>query len=109
MKKSFAILGAAIAALSLASCAKKDVETLYLYNWTYYTPEKVVEKFEQEFHCKVKLDSYSTCEEMYSKLRAGAKGYDVVIPSNDFVSIMIKQDMLQRIDRSTPTKSTPAS
>ena len=99
MKKASALLGAALVALSLSSCAKKDVDTLYLYNWTYYTPEKVVESFENEFKCKVKLDSYSTCEEMYSKLRAGAKGYDVVIPSNDFVSIMIKQGMLQKIDK----------
>ena len=99
MKKASALLGAALVALSLSSCAKKDVDTLYLYNWTYYTPEKVVESFENEFKCKVKLDSYSTCDEMYSKLRAGAKGYDVVIPSNDFVSIMIKQGMLQKIDK----------
>lgn len=105
MKKISKLLGALAAALCLFSCAKKSDNTLYLYNWTYYTPEKVIEKFEAEFNCKVKLDSYSTCEEMYSKLRAGAKGYDVVIPSNDFVSIMIKQNMLQKIDKSKITNA----
>ena len=99
MKISKVILAALIASASLTSCSKKADNTLYLYNWTYYTPEKVLEKFESEFNCTVKLDSYSTCEEMYSKLRAGAKGYDIVIPSNDFVSIMIKQGMLSKIDQ----------
>ncbi len=83
------------------SCAKKsDDRTLYLYNWTYYTPESLLRSFEKEFDCKVKLDSYSTCDEMYAKLRAGAKGYDIAVPSNDFVSIMIKQGMLREIDQS---------
>ncbi len=100
MKRITFILLSVITFAALTSCSKKDDGTLYLYNWTYYTPEKVVEKFEKEFDCKVKLDSYSTCEEMYSKLRAGAKGYDIVIPSNDFVSIMKKQEMLAKIDKS---------
>ena len=86
----------------LASCKKED-RIVYLYNWTYYTPEEVVRKFEKEYHCTVKLDSYSTCEEMYSKLRAGAKGYDIVIPSNDFVSIMLRQGMLRELDQSALT------
>lgn len=46
------------------------------------------------------MDNYSTCDEMYAKLRAGAKGYDLVVPSNDFVSIMLKQGMLREIDQS---------
>ena len=95
----------AAAFLTITSCSKNKANTLYLYNWTYYTPEKVVEKFEAEFNCTVKLDSYATCEEMYSKLRAGAKGYDIVIPSNDFVSIMIKQGMLRPLDKSKLTNS----
>ena len=86
----------------LASCSKND-RVVYLYNWTYYTPETVVAKFEKEFDCKVSLDSYSTCEEMYAKLRAGAKGYDIVIPSNDFVSIMLRQGMLRELDQSKLT------
>lgn len=88
-----------LSCLLLPSCARKDDRILYLYNWTYYTPEALLRKFEDEFDCKVKLDSYSTCEEMYAKIRGGAKGYDIVIPSNDFVSIMINQGMLRELDQ----------
>lgn len=96
------LMTAAILAATIFSsaCSKKSDRTLYLYNWTYYTPDEVIEKFEKEFNCKVKLDNYSTCDEMYAKLRAGAKGYDIVIPSNDFVSIMLKQGMLRELDQS---------
>ncbi len=106
MKKLTKILSAvALAAATVfsVSCSSNSGRTLYLYNWTYYTPDEVIEAFEKEFDCKVKLDNYSTCDEMYAKLRAGAKGYDVVIPSNDFVSIMIKQGMLRELDQSKMT------
>lgn len=106
MKRFSTLFAVALtAAVCLFSACKKSERIVYLYNWTYYTPEEVVRKFEQEFNCTVKLDSYSTCEEMYSKLRAGAKGYDIVIPSNDFVSIMLRQGMLRELDQSKLTNS----
>lgn len=106
MKKLTKILSAvalAVATVFSVSCSKNSDRILYLYNWTYYTPDDVIKAFEKEFDCTVKLDSYSTCDEMYAKLRAGAKGYDVVIPSNDFVSIMLKQGMLRELDQSKMT------
>ena len=101
-KIACAALGLA-AVMGLASCSKKDDKTLYLYNWTYYTPDEVIAQFEQEFNCTVKVDSYASNEEMYAKLRAGAKGYDIVVPSQDYTSIMIKQGMLRELDQSKLT------
>ncbi len=92
-----------IAALGLFSSCGDDGNTLYLYNWTYYTPDEVLRDFEKEFNCKVKVDSYASNEEMYAKLKAGAKGYDIVVPSQDYASIMIAQGMLQKLD---PAKQT---
>lgn len=104
MKNFTKFLAAGLLSLALfTSCSGKKSRTLYLYNWTYYTPESLLRKFEQEFNCKVKLDSYSTCDEMYAKIKGGAKGYDIVVPSNDFVSIMIKQGMLRELDQSKLT------
>jgi len=84
MKKSITMCALAAtmlaAAMGLVSCAKKDDKTLYLYNWTYYTPDQVLKEFEQEFGVTVKVDSYASNEEMYAKLKAGAKGYDIVFP-----------------------------
>ncbi|MCR5606828.1 MAG: extracellular solute-binding protein [Treponema sp.] len=108
MKKIFgkavalATMTAALAVLS--SCGEKEVvqsdeKVLNLYNWTYYTPDSVIKKFEDEFGVKVNVDSYTTNEEMYAKIKAGGgKGYDIIVPSQDYVSIMIEQDMLREID-----------
>ncbi|MBO6099977.1 MAG: extracellular solute-binding protein, partial [Spirochaetaceae bacterium] len=100
-------LFAAIAAVFLLAlftgCSKDDGKTLYLFNWTYYTPDSVIKQFEKEFGVKVKIDSYASNEEMYAKLKAGASGYDIVIPSQDYVSIMIKEGMLKEIDHSKLT------
>ena len=52
MKKFFTSLSAALvftALLGLASCSKDNGKTLYIYNWTYYTPEDVVAQFEKDF------------------------------------------------------------
>ncbi len=92
-----------VAATGLSSCSKKNDKTLYLYNWTYYTPDEVIKQFEQEFGVTVKVDSYASNEEMYAKLKAGAKGYDIVVPSQDYVSIMINQGMLRELDQSKLT------
>lgn len=87
-----------LAVMGFSSCSKDDGKTLYLFNWTYYTPDSVIKLFEQEYGVTVKVDSYASNEEMFAKLKAGAKGYDVVIPSQDYVSIMIKEDMLEELN-----------
>ncbi|MDR0322777.1 MAG: extracellular solute-binding protein [Treponema sp.] len=79
-------------------CEKKA--RLYIYNWTYYTPDSVIEKFEKKFNCRVIYDEFPSNEDMYAKLKSGGSGYDIVFPSADYVSIMIQQNMLERIDRS---------
>lgn len=71
---------------------------LYLFNWTYYTPDSVIQKFEEEFNVDVVYDSYPSNEEMFAKLRGGGSGYDLVIPSGDYVTIMNKLGMLEPID-----------
>jgi spermidine/putrescine transport system substrate-binding protein len=86
-----------VAALFCMSCEKK--ERLYIYNWTYYTPDSVIEKFENEYNVEVVYDLFDSNEMMHSKIiSGGGKGYDIVFPSGDFVSIMIKEDLFEKIN-----------
>jgi len=80
------------------SCDNK--QKLYIYNWTYYTPDSVIEKFEKEFNVRVIYDEFASNEDMYAKLKSGGSGYDIVFPSADYTSIMIQQNMLEKIDKS---------
>jgi spermidine/putrescine transport system substrate-binding protein len=86
------------AMLMLGSCGKK-ADRLYIYNWTYYTPDTVIEKFEKEYKVTVIYDEFASNEDMYAKIKAGGSGYDIVFPSGDYVSIMIQQNMLEKIDK----------
>lgn len=103
MKRFFILLVSALT-LALTSCSgtrNPDANVLNLYIWTYYIPDSVIEKFEDEFGVSVNIDNYSTNEEMFNKLIAGGgKGYDIVLPSNDYASVMIRLNMLQEIDQS---------
>ena len=80
------------AGMGLLSCEQK--KTLKLFSWTYYTPTDVVKEFEQEFNCKVLVTEYDSNETMFNKLvNGGAKSFDIVVPSQDYVSIMMKRGM----------------
>lgn len=97
-RKIFRLVFVTLVALSAVACGSK--EKLYLYNWTYYIPEDVIKDFTKETGIRVVVDSYSSNEEMYNKLVAGGQGYDLVVPSGDYVSIMISGGMLENIDMS---------
>jgi len=92
----FCILGLIV--LLAGSCDNK--QKLYIYNWTYYTPDSVIEKFEKEFNVRVIYDEFASNEDMYAKLKSGGSGYDIVFPSADYTSIMIQQNMLEKINKS---------
>ncbi|MDR1574657.1 MAG: extracellular solute-binding protein [Treponema sp.] len=99
MKKIPVVLGMALVLVMLNGCGKKS-DQLFIYNWTYYTPDTVIEKFEEEYNVTVIYDEFASNEDMYAKIKAGGSGYDIVFPSGDYVSIMIAQNMLEKIDKS---------
>ncbi|MFA5853039.1 MAG: extracellular solute-binding protein, partial [Spirochaetales bacterium] len=86
--------------LMFGGCSKDtgSAKKLYIFNWTYYTPDSVIQKFEKEYGVDVVYDSFASNEEMFAKLKAGGANYDLCFPSGDYVSIMIKEKMLQKID-----------
>jgi spermidine/putrescine transport system substrate-binding protein len=102
MKKIIILFICALIAFSCVSCGEKKQEKqkLYIFNWTYYTPEEVIKGFEEKFNAEVVYDEFASNEEMFAKLKAGGTGYDITFPSADYTSIMIKEGMLEKIDKS---------
>ncbi len=72
---------------------------LNIYNWSDYIAEDTVSKFEKEFNLKVTYDTYESNEEMVAKLQAGASGYDIVVPSNYIVPVMIAGGLAAELNR----------
>jgi spermidine/putrescine transport system substrate-binding protein len=95
MKRLFTTF-AAITAVLISGLAQASGE-LFIYNWTEYTPPALIAKFEKESGIKVSVDTYDSNETLLAKLQAGATGYDIVVPSQNFVPILINEGLIQKV------------
>ena len=73
-------------------------ESINLYSWSDYIPPDLLKKFEKDTGIKVNLDVFDSNESLLAKLKAGAAGYDVVVPSDYMVKIMIDEKLLTKFD-----------
>lgn len=100
LKTMLKMAAAGTVLLFAAGHAMADGE-LHIYNWGDYTNPKLIEKFEKQFNVKVTLDSYDSNETMLSKVRAGNSGYDIVVPSDYTVKIMVADGLLEKTEPNT--------
>jgi spermidine/putrescine transport system substrate-binding protein len=101
MKKHPLLANIICSLLLLFSCTHTPhKQKLFIYNWTYYMPQSVLDDFSKKFNVDIIYDVYPSNEDMFAKLTSGASGYDIVVPSGDFVSIMVHENMLEPIDKS---------
>ena len=73
-------------------------DQLHLYTWADYIKPELVTQFEAAHHCKVVIDTYDSNESMYAKVRAGATGYDLIVPSSYMVKLMADQGLIIALD-----------
>jgi spermidine/putrescine transport system substrate-binding protein len=105
-------MGAAAVAISfggaLAGCDSKpdgakiagtgEEPKLNFYNWDTYIGETTIDDFKGASGIDVNTSLFATNDELFAKLRAGNQGYDVIVPSNDFVERMAQSDMIIPLD-----------
>ena len=92
---------AAVGALAFSVTPALAEDVLHIYNWTGYISQPMLDKFTKETGIKTSVDTFDTNETLLSKLRAGSSGYDITIPSTDFITIMIKEKLIQPVNIST--------
>jgi spermidine/putrescine-binding protein len=78
-------------------------QSLNLYNWSEYVDPELLVKFEEETGIKVVEDTFGSNEDLLGKLQGGATGYDVIVPSDYMVAIMIEEGLLAELDHSQLT------
>ncbi|OOS00355.1 spermidine/putrescine ABC transporter substrate-binding protein [Haemophilus paracuniculus] len=115
MKKLVALAVAGVLSATLTGCNDKETKTaetkapeaapaqggtVHLYTWTEYVPDGLLDEFTKETGIKVEVSSLESNETMYAKLKLQGKdgGYDVIAPSNYFVSKMAREGMLKELD-----------
>jgi spermidine/putrescine transport system substrate-binding protein len=77
-----------------------EEKELNFYNWSDYVAKSTIPDFQKQTGIKVTQDFFSSNEELLAKLQAGGTGYDVIVPSDYMVSIMIKSEILEPLDMS---------
>jgi spermidine/putrescine transport system substrate-binding protein len=95
---AFGAIAAGIAVQPQRAWSAAEEKTLNFYNWDTYIGETTLSDFKKASGIEVKMDLYADNDELFAKLKSGNPGYDVVVPSHDFVERMIKADMLIRLD-----------
>ena len=97
MKRLLAFVSAIAIAVAASPALAKD--QLHLYNWNNYIAPETIKRFEESCKCTVVQTYYSDNEELLAKLAAGAKGYDILVPTSNAMQSLIKGGQLKPIDK----------
>jgi spermidine/putrescine-binding protein len=81
-----------------ADCALDQVDgDLNFYNWSEYMDPALVTAFEEQYQVDVVEDFYESNEALLAQMQAGAV-YDLIVPSDYMVGIMIQNGLLAPIN-----------
>ena len=73
-------------------------QTLSVYNWATYVAEDTISNFEAACGVRVIYDTYGSDDDMLVRLRQGNPGFDIVVPSDSIVRLLIDEKLLEKID-----------
>lgn len=67
---------------------------LNIYNWGNYTSPELIKKFEDAYKVKVTITDYDSNDTALAKIRQGGHGFDIVMPSQNYLPIWIEEGLL---------------
>ncbi len=109
------ILGLSIVASMLAACSgggssdkaatggkaqSNGEKVVNVFNWSDYIAEDTIANFEKTSGIKVVYDVFDSNETVEAKLMAGNTGYDIIVPSLQFMARQIKAGVFLPLDKS---------
>jgi putrescine transport system substrate-binding protein len=80
----------------IASAANQEV---HIYNWSNYIDDSILKDFTKETGIKVVYDVYDAMETLEAKMYAGRSGYDIVVPTDRNMQILIEAGAFQPLDK----------
>jgi putrescine transport system substrate-binding protein len=70
-----------------------------VFNWADYLDPDLLQEFEAESGIKVRYDTFDSNEVLEARLLAGKSGFDVVVPSANFLERQIAAGVFRPLDR----------
>jgi putrescine transport system substrate-binding protein len=80
--------------------AGSEEKILFVYNWADYIGETTIADFEAKTGIRVTYDTYDSNEVLETKLLTGRTGYDVVVPTGNFLERLVKAGVFLKLDKS---------
>jgi len=101
-----AALGAGAIGITFSSCSKPAGTTsaaaeepkLNLFNWEEYMGDTTLDDFKAATGIAVNMSFFDSNDTLFAKLKAGNPGYDVIVPTNDYIQRMVSAGMLMPLD-----------
>ncbi|MBL8091302.1 MAG: spermidine/putrescine ABC transporter substrate-binding protein [Anaerolineales bacterium] len=78
-------------------------DKIYFYNWVEYIDPAIKDQFKEECGVEVVETNFDSNETLLATLQAGGADYDVIVPSDYMVQILIDEGYLMEIDKSVVT------
>ncbi|GLU32711.1 polyamine ABC transporter substrate-binding protein [Trinickia caryophylli] len=72
---------------------------LNVYNWSDYIAKDTIANFEKQYGIHVKYDNYDSDDTLQAKLLAGSSGYDIVVPTSNYMAKQIQAGIYQKLDK----------
>ncbi len=93
-----------------SGCEVDEVDGDLLFgNWSEYMNPDLIDLFEETYDVSVTEDFYTSNEALLAQIRAGGADFDVIVPSDYMVEIMIDEDILLALDHDViPNRSNIA-
>ncbi|MBM6551448.1 polyamine ABC transporter substrate-binding protein [Marinomonas ostreistagni] len=89
----------AFAVGTVVSFSAQAEDVVHFYNWSDYIDEATLPNFEEETGISVVYDVFDSNEVLEAKLLSGQSGFDLVVPTNDFLGKQIQAGAFMPLDR----------
>ncbi|MGD1888690.1 MAG: polyamine ABC transporter substrate-binding protein, partial [Cohaesibacteraceae bacterium] len=99
MRRTHALITTLSGALLASTTMVASAQELRILNWSDYIDESIIEAFEAETGIDVTYDVFDSNEVLETRLLAGNSGYDIVVPTADFLSRQIQAGVFQPLDK----------
>ncbi|MDV7103658.1 polyamine ABC transporter substrate-binding protein [Vibrio sp. TH_r3] len=81
----------------------EEEKVLNIYNWSDYIAADTIKDFEAETGIKVVYDVFDSNEVLEAKILSGQTGFDIVVPSNDFLGRQVIAGAFMPLDKNKLT------
>ena len=95
--KTYLLATAAVFGTAFGAMAEGE---LNLFNWGNYTSPELLEKFNEQTGITVTVTDYDSNTTALTKVEAGASGFDLVVPSANYIPVYVRKGLLTELDHS---------